>query len=168
MIDSLFFKRLGCEVPEQEWLEQIKNSKQNIWWTAVNQPDGTLKFVIDKPNSQFYLAKLVKFPNIVEHLQSLFPDLIVENSYITKCAPHYHMVPHIDPGRQTAIIIPLGHNKGKLSFYFFGKKVYSLDYSGPTLTRVNINHSAENDSDDIRYGITIEVPGSYFTNYLTR
>ena len=76
------------------------------------------------------------------------------------------MVPHIDPNRTTAIIIPLGNNKGKISFYFKKFKLFTYTYKSPTLTRVNILHSAENDSDQIRYSVTLEVPGSYWTNVI--
>jgi len=75
------------------------------------------------------------------------------------------MVPHIDANRQTALIVPLGNNKGRLSYYFFGKKVITHTYTGPLLSRVDLNHSAENDSPNIRYSITLEIPGSFLSNY---
>jgi hypothetical protein len=80
--------------------------------------------------------------------------------------PGYHMVPHIDANRKTALIIPLGSNKGKLSYYVFGKKIITHTYTGPLLSRVDVHHSAENDSLDIRYSITLEIPGSYWANLI--
>jgi hypothetical protein len=74
------------------------------------------------------------------------------------------MIPHIDANRTTALIIPLGFNKGKISFYLGKKKIYTHVYNNPTLTRVNILHSAENDSTENRYSITIELAGSYWKN----
>jgi hypothetical protein len=61
--------------------------------------------------------------------------------------------------------VPLGHNKGKLSYYVMGKKILTHVYTGPVLSKVNWYHSAENDSVDIRYSITLEIPGSFLSNY---
>ena len=151
---------------DQDWLSQIAASTEKIWWTAKNNADGSLTFVKNKPNAQFYMAKLNHFPNIVDKILEQYPDAMIKNSYVTKCFPGYHMVPHIDPNRSTAIIIPLGANKGKISFYFKKFKLFTYTYKSPTLTRVNILHSAENDSDQIRYSVTLEVPGSYWTNVI--
>jgi hypothetical protein len=75
------------------------------------------------------------------------------------------MIPHVDANRKTAIILPLGENKGKLSYFIFNKKIITHKYTGPLLSRVDMFHSAENDSDNIRYSITLEVPGTYFQNF---
>ncbi len=148
---------------EETFLEEILATR-SIWFTAVNNPDGSLTFVKDKPDGQFYMARLTKFKKLSKTLAQLFPTANQENSYVTKCLPGYHMVPHKDANRQTALIIPLGKNKGKLSYYFFGKKLLTHNYTGPLLSRVDIDHSAENDSDQIRYSITLEMPGSYLSN----
>lgn len=165
MYGQLFAKNLAPFEQEERVLETIVSAGDKIWWTARNNADGSLTFVKDKPAGGFYLARLKRFPDIIAELLKIYPDAMIDNSYITKCLPHYHMVPHIDPGRRTAIIIPLGNNKGKISFYYKGIKLYTHQYTGPALTRVNILHSAENHSDQFRYGITIEVPGSYLDNY---
>lgn len=166
MISYLFAKHLNYTIDEKICYDEI--IKNRVWITAKNQDDGNLQFVEDKENCQFYIARLIKFPKTLEQIQKYVPDLIVKNSYVTKCNPHYSMVPHIDPGRSTAIIFPLGANKGTISFYGFGKKLYTYDYRGPTLTRVNVNHSATNNSNEYRFSITVEVPGGYFSNFLRR
>ncbi len=168
MYGKLYCKELSPLGCEDSLLSEIKNAGEKIWWTARNNPDGTLTFVKDKPDGGFYLCRLKRFPKIVEAVLSAYPDAIIENSYVTRCLPNYHMIPHIDPGRTTAIIIPLGENKGKISFYYKGLKLYTHTYRGPTMTRVNILHSAENDSESDRYAITIEVPGGYAYNYFRR
>lgn len=168
MYNKLFCKELPVLGCESELLEEIKGAGDKIWWTAKNNPDGTLTFVKDKPNGGFYLSRLKRFPKLVEAILSAYPDAIIDNSYATKCLPNYRMVPHIDPNRTTAIIIPLGENKGKISFYYKNIKLYTHTYRGPTMTRVDILHSAENDSDSSRYAITIEVPGGYASNYFRR
>ena len=168
MFSKLFCKPLSGSVPEDEFLSEIALSKKNIWWTAINNPDGSLTFVKNKPGAQFFMASLDKFPAIEKRVKELYPDVVVKNSYVTKCMPGYHMIPHKDANRYTAIIMPLGNNKGRISFYMFGIKVYTHTYTGPTLTRVDVEHSAENDSADIRYSITIEVPGSYFENFKSK
>ncbi len=168
MYGKLYCKELDSLGCEESLLSEIKEAGEKIWWTARNNEDGTLTFVKDKPAGGFYLARLKRFPRIVESILAAYPDAIIENSYITKCLPKYHMVPHVDPGRTTAIIIPLGENKGRISFYYKEFKLYTHTYNGPTMTRVNILHSAENDSDENRYAITIEVPGSYLSNYFKR
>lgn len=163
MFQWLFCKNLNQF--DQNFLEEIKNSNTNVWWTAKNNSDGSLTFVKNKPEAQFYMARLKHFPKIVQKILEIYPNTIIDNSYATKCFPGYHMVPHIDPNRTTAIIVPLGTNKGKISFYKEKNKVHTHTYIGPTLTRVNILHSAENDSQEIRYSLTLEVPGSYLKNF---
>jgi len=166
MYSKIFCKELAPIGNEQEFLDSIKANK--MWWTAKNNDDGSLTFVADKPNAGFYMARLKKFPNIVKAVLEAYPDAMIDNSYVTKCLPHYHMIPHVDANRTTAIIVPLGNNKGKISFYYKKFKLYTHTYRAPTMTRVNMLHSAENDSDEDRYSITIEVPRGYLANYFSR
>lgn len=161
--NSIFCKEL--QPFNNDFLTQIKSAGEKIWWTAKNNPDGSLTFVKDKPDSGFYMARLKRFPDIVTKILEHYPETMIDNSYVTKCLPKYHMIPHIDANRSTAIIIPLGENKGKISYYVKSHKVFTHTYQTPTLTRVNMMHSAENDSDENRYSITIEVPGSYWLNF---
>jgi hypothetical protein len=161
-----FFKKLnplGDDL-ENKFLSEILTTK-SVWFTAKNHDDGSLEFVLNKPNGQFYMSRLTKFTNLIDKITELYPEANLRNSYITKCMPGYHMVPHIDANRKTALIIPLGSNKGKLSYYIFGKKILTHTYTGPLLSRVDRYHSAENDSPDIRYSITLEIPGSFISNY---
>lgn len=151
---------------EEEFLNEILTTKA-VWFTAVNHDDGSLTFVKDKPDAKFYMARLTKFKNLSKIISKLYPTANQENSYVTKCLPGYHMIPHKDANRETALIIPLGNNKGKLSYYFFGKKVITHNYKKPLLSRVDLFHSAENDSDQVRYSITLELPGSYFSNLIS-
>jgi hypothetical protein len=155
-------KKFNTEL-EKSFLEEILITR-SVWFTAVNNSDGSLTFVKDKPDGKFYMARLSKFKKLSEMLGQLFPTANQTNSYVTKCLPGYHMVPHKDANRQTALIIPLGENKGKLSYYLFGQKIITHTYTGPLLSRVDLDHSAENDSDQIRYSITLEMPGSYLSN----
>jgi len=150
---------------EDQFLNEILNTKA-VWFTALNNPDGSLTFVKDKPDGKFYMARLTKFKKLSQTIKELFPTANQENSYVTKCLPGYHMVPHKDANRETALIIPLGKNKGKLSYYFFGKKLLTHTYTGPLLSRVDVSHSAENDSEEVRYSITLELPGSYLSNLI--
>lgn len=166
MFSKLFLKPLDIHINEDVCLNEIKSKGRSVWFTARNNPDGSLDFVKDKEDCQFYLGRIKKFPNTLAEVLKVVPDLIVENSYITNCFPGYSMIPHIDAGRKTAIIIPLGDNKGEISFYMFGKKVHTHKYTGATMTRVDVEHSASNTSDQTRYSITVEIPGAYLKNYL--
>ena len=156
-------KPLGKDT-EQDFLNEILNSK-SVWFTAINHGDGRLEFVMNKPDCQFYMSRLTKFPKLCKKILELYPEANLVNSYVTKCFPGYHMIPHVDANRKTAIILPLGENKGKLSYFIFNKKIITHKYTGPLLSRVDMFHSAENDSDNIRYSITLEVPGTYFQNF---
>jgi hypothetical protein len=162
----ILFKKLKNLNPqvEEDLLSEILSTKA-VWFTAKNNKDGSLEFVLDKPDGQFYMSRLTKFTNLLETVKELYPGVNPKNSYVTKCFPGYHMVPHKDANRETALIIPLGNNKGKLSYYILGKKLITHTYTGPLLSRVNWYHSAENDSSDIRYSITLEMPGSFLSNY---
>jgi|LauGreDrversion4_2_1035121.scaffolds.fasta_scaffold417739_2 hypothetical protein len=161
-----FYKKLKNLNPdlESEFLSEVLSTK-SVWFTAKNLEDGSLEFVLNKPNGQFYMSRLTRFTNLVDNISEMYPEANLKNSYITKCMPGYHMIPHIDANRKTALIIPLGNNKGKLSYYVFGKKIITHTYTGPLLSRVDRYHSAENDSPDIRYSITLEIPGSFLSNY---
>ena len=169
MISYLFAKQLDYNIDEDICYNEIISAPRKFWFTAKNKEDGKLQFVGDKEDCQFYVAKIAKFPNTLNEILKYIPDVMVKNSYVTKCAPGYSMEPHIDPNRETAIIIPLGSNKGNISFFYRGSRIYTYAYKGPTLTRVGIYHSATNPSvTDYRYGITVEVPGSYLANFLKR
>lgn len=164
MFSKIFCKEVSPIDCEDEFLNLVKAAGEKIWWTAVNNPDGSLTFVKTKPNAGFFMARITKFPKIAEKIREMYPTVVLENSYITKTLPGYHMIPHVDANRTTALIIPLGQNKGKISFYYRDKKVYTHSYQQPTLTRVSVLHSAENDSSENRYSITIELSGSYWLN----
>ena len=169
MISYLFAKHLDYNIDEDICYNEIVSAPRKFWFTAKNKEDGKLQFVGDKEDCQFYVAKIAKFPNTLNEILKYIPDVMVKNSYVTKCAPGYSMEPHIDPNRETAIIIPLGSNKGDISFFYRRARIYTYTYKGPTLTRVGVYHSATNPSTtDYRYGITVEVPGSYLANFLKR
>jgi hypothetical protein len=160
-----FYKNLkSFSVPEDEFLDEIKSSDV-VWFTAKNQDNYDLNFVKDKSNGNFYLSKLKNFPKIKEFVEKNIPNSVVKNSYITRCNPRYTMEKHIDANRETAIIIPLGSNKGILNFYYKNIIISSCKYRGPILSRVDVIHSAENTSDEVRYSISVEVTGSYFHNF---
>jgi hypothetical protein len=162
----LFYKHLkNLDVPESEFLEEIKNTNNKVWFTAKNIGQYKLDFVKNKTDAGFFLARLKHFPKITEFITSDIPEVIIPNSYVTRCAPGYTMEKHIDAGRHTAIIIPLGSNKGLINFYIKDIKISTCNYKGPTLSRVDVIHSAVNCSLDYRYSITVEIPGTYFSNY---
>lgn len=167
MFSRFLIKPLTSLKPEIEnvFLEDLKNSKRSAWMTANQSSDGSITFLHDKPDAGFFIARLKKFPKIVEIVSSLYPEVVVENSYATKLLPGYSMLPHIDKNRTTAIVIPLGSNKGELVHKIFGITVNTHIYTSPSLTRVDVNHGANNTSDQIRYALTIEVPGTYYQNY---
>lgn len=165
MLSHIFCKPLDDKSDNFDYMSEILSTRV-IWWTAVNNPDGSLTFVKNKPDAKFFMTRITSFPKILEKMKSMYPDMVVETSYVTKCLPNYDMIPHEDANRSTAIITPIGSNKGNLSFYLAGKKVYTHVYKGPILARISATHSAENRSPDIRYSVTIGMPGSYWSNYL--
>lgn len=165
MLSHIFCKPLKDQDPDFDYMSEVL-SKKVIWWTAVDNPDGSLTFVKNKPDAKFFMTRITSFPKILEKMKSMYPEMVIETSYVTKCMPNYSMVPHVDANRSTAIITPIGPNKGNLSFYLANKKVYTHVYTGPVLARISAMHSAENYSPDIRYSITIGMPGTYWQNYL--
>jgi hypothetical protein len=161
----IFYKHLKFfSVPEEEFLEEIISS--NVpWFTAKNQENYDLNFVKNKDKGSFFLSKLKNFPKIKEYMEKNIPNVVVKNSYVTKCFPRYEMEKHIDANRETAIIMPLGNNKGILNFYYKDLVISRCVYKGPILSKVDVIHSAVNTSDEIRYSISIELSGSYAHNY---
>lgn len=166
MLSSLFFKplkSLPIEV-EQSFTEEIVNSRKSIWLSARQHDGGSIDFVKENTESGFYTARLKRFPNIVQYLRLHYPDVVIEHSYVTKLLPGYHMKPHIDKNRDTAILMPLGTNKGEIEFYQFGIKIHTHEYNSPIIARVDKVHGANNTSDDIRYALTLEVSGLFKEN----
>ena len=159
------FKHLDeIYVPEDVFLYEIKNKKCN-WFVAKKQDENRLNFVKNKSNASFFLSKLKNFPFISSFINNSIPNAIIENSYITKCEPGYEMEKHIDKNRRTAIIMPLGKNKGVLNYYYKKLKIASCVYRGPILSKVDVLHSAKNTSDEVRYSVTVELEGDYLKNY---
>jgi len=166
MFENLFTHNLKPLDPliEENFIMDIKNSRQSMWIAADGMPDGTIGFVRDKTNAGFVTAKLKRFPNIVEEVLQHFPNVNIDNSYVTQLKPRYVMKMHIDKNRDTAILVPLGENKGELKHSLFGFNVHTHVYTGPALARVDVPHSATNTSDEIRYALTLEVPGKFREN----
>lgn len=151
-------------VLEENFISEIKNGRQSIWIAADGMADGSIGFIKDRGNAGFLTAKLKRFPNIVNEVSKLFPNVNINNSYVTQLKPRYVMKTHIDKNRDTAILVPLGTNKGELTHSLFGFNINTHIYSGPALARVDIPHSASNTSDEIRYALTLEVPGKFKEN----
>lgn len=149
---------------EEDFIMDIKNGRQSMWIAADGMPDGSIGFIRDKGNAGFLTAKLKRFPNIVTMISQLYPNVNIDNSYVTQLKPRYVMKMHIDKNRDTAILLPLGSNKGELTHSLFGIKFNTHVYTGPALARVDVPHSASNTSDEIRYALTLEVPGSFREN----
>ena len=167
MLDFLFYKKLNSisEDDESMFLSEIQNSKP-LWMTANQKDDKNIDFIKDKPNAGFFICRLKRFPKITERLLELFPEANIDNSYITKLLPGYRMLPHKDKNRFVAVIVPLGTNKGEINYYVYDKIVCHHRYFGPILSRVDVDHSASNDSDTDRLSITLEIKGSYIENWL--
>lgn len=166
MLSSLFFKPLQS-LPYQievAFIDEIKNARKSVWLSARQHEDGSIDFVKENTESGFLTSRLKRFPNIVKYLNLHYPDVVVENSYVTMLLPGYHMKPHIDKNRETAILMPLGFNKGEIEFYQFGYKLHTHQYNSPILARVDKVHGANNTSDDIRYALTLEVAGTFKEN----
>ena len=166
MLSNLLIKnisKLDSEL-EEAFITDIKNSKSYIWITADGLSDGTIGFIKNKPDAGFFTAKLKRFQNIIKTVNKLYPTVNINNSYVTKLMPHYIMKTHIDKNRTTAILIPLGCNKGILTHSLYGIQINTHIYDGPTLARVDIPHSATNTSNEIRYALTLEVPGTFKEN----
>lgn len=148
---------------EEMFVEELRGGKTYFWITADGRSDGTIGFLKTKTNPGFFTAKLKRFPKIVEAIKKMYPTVNIDNSYATKLMPRYVMKMHVDKNRDTAILIPLGSNKGTLS-HLLDDKLTEHVYTGPALARVDIPHSASNTSDEIRYALTLEVPGSFEEN----
>ena len=149
---------------EDMFLQEIKNGKSYYWITADGMPDGTIGFMKNKVDAGFFTARLKRFPKIVEVIKELYRKVNINNSYVTRMLPRYVMKMHIDKNRDTAILIPLGSNKGSITHEVDGVAVGTHIYSGPALARVDIMHSASNTSDEIRYALTLEAPGTFEEN----
>lgn len=149
---------------EERFILDIKNSRSTMWIAADGMQDGSIGFMKDKGNAGFVTAKLKRFPNIVKEILKYFPNVNVGNSYVTQLKPRYVMKTHIDKNRSTAILMPLGANKGELTHSLFGVRINTHVYTGPALARVDIPHSASNTSDEVRYALTLEIPGSFKEN----
>lgn len=166
MLSSLFLKPLQA-IPhevESSFIEEITSARKTVWLSALQHDDGSIDFVKENTNSGFFTARLKRFPNIVKYLILHYPNINIENSYVTRLLPGYHMKPHIDKNRDTAILMPLGENKGEIDFYQFGFKIHKHIYNSPILARVDKVHGANNTSTTDRYALTLEVVGTFKEN----
>ena len=165
MNNLLYFKKLSSKLNEDFALNEIMSCSKNVWWGASDEyKNGTPVFNKGTTQTKFFMSRIENFPDLTAELIKLYPCIVVKNSYVTKCKPRYQMIPHIDKGRSTAIIMPLGKNKGQLCFYQGSQVVRTVNYTSPILANVSKMHSAINNSDTDRYSITIEVSGSYYLN----
>ena len=108
-----------------------------------------------KTNCKMYSAFLSDywdlFLSVEPRLSQFNPNL--KKSWITKTKPGGGIFPHIDHQRKSNLLIPLGKNKGKVNFHLH----YTLppfrtyEYTGPTIIRTNVTHSAYNTSSEDRY-----------------
>lgn len=146
---------------EMSFLKTITNTKGVMWVTASTNSASAVQFVKDRAGAGFFTARLKKFPSIVNEILKRYPEVVVEHSYVTKLTPHYKMLPHIDKNRKTAILMPLGENKGEIVYSKYGIPFHTHVYGGPIVSRVDIVHGANNTSSEPRYALTLEIPGEF-------
>ena len=160
-----YFKKISSKINEEFALNEILSCRKNVWWGASDEyKNGTPVFNKGNAHTKFFMSRIENFPELTKELVKLYPQMVIKNSYVTKCKPWYQMIPHIDKGRETAIIMPLGKNKGQLYFYQDSEVIQTVNYTSPILANVSKMHSALNNSDTDRYSITIEVSGPYYLN----
>lgn len=169
MISSLFIKKLSYDIDEKICYDEVLSKPEKVWLSVdYTSKNNDIKFIRKKVNYA-HIAKLIRFPITITEILKYVPDAIIENSYILKISPNECLDPHFDIGRKSTINIPLGENKGSISYFIFNKKIFTYDYEGPTLTRVNFKHSGINNSPtEFRYLISVDIPGGYFKNFFFR
>lgn len=165
MTKESFIKELNFKIDEELCYNEISNAANSVWISTVATENDGFEFIREKSNSNFFVGKLHRFPKTLLEIQNQNIEFNLEKSYITKCNPRYISTLHIDKGRNSAIIIPIGRNKGEIIFKPADDIEYRHTYTGPTLTKVDIPHGPINTSDSIRYSITLDIPGDYAENY---
>ena len=75
-----FYKKLKNLNPdlESEFLSEVLSTK-SVLFTAKNLEDGSLEFVLNKPNGQFYMSRLTRFTNLVDNISEMYPEENLKN-----------------------------------------------------------------------------------------
>lgn len=165
MTKESFIKELNFKIDEDLCYDEISNASDSVWISTLATGKDGFEFTRDKTNCNFFVGKLYRFPKTLQEIKNQNIEFNLEKSYITRCNPRYISTLHIDKGRTSAIIIPIGQNKGEIVFKLSNDFEYKHTYTGPTLTKVDIPHGPINTSDSIRYSITLDIPGDYTENY---
>lgn len=163
----IYYKKIKpiCTADEElDYIKLIESRQANIPWLRFVGDQTNFKIVRSKTSDAFGFANLKFFPEIANRVSTNIPNAIIEHSYVSRTMPRRELDRHIDKKRTTAIIVPLGPYKGSITYYPLDLFTLTHHYSGPVVSRVNVPHSVKNDSDSIRYSLTIEVPGSYWAN----
>ena len=161
----IYYKKIKPICTVKEELDYIKliEDRQAPWFKGVGD-QANFKIVRSRITDPSGFANLKYFPDIATRVAEKIPKAVIEHSYVSRTMPHCELERHVDKKRTTAIIVPLGPYKGSITYYPLDLFTLTHHYSGPVVSRVNVPHSVKNDSDSIRYSLTIEVPGSYWAN----
>jgi hypothetical protein len=161
----IYYKKIKPICTFREELEYIKliEERHAPWFMGIGD-QANFKIVRSRIVDPFGFANLKYFPDIANRVSEKIPEAIIEHSYVSRTMPFKELERHVDKNRKAAIIVPLGPYKGSITYYPFDKYTHSHNYTGPVLSRVDVPHSVQNNSDSIRYSLTIEIPGSYWKN----
>ena len=151
-------KKINYKLNEEVLLSLITTIDEWTPWVITRKNKwGHINFDYNgaKTNCKMYSAFLSDywdlFLSVEPRLSQFNPNL--KKSWITKTKPGGGIFPHIDHQRKSNLLIPLGKYKGKVNFHlhYTHPPFRTYAYTGPTIIRTNVTHSAYNTSSEDRY-----------------
>lgn len=146
---------------DEQHLIQVLEEEHRGWFGMSVDPDDQKLRILRKHSDGDYWGK--SWPLVAKKLLPYIDlsgiDFDPERSLVGRTGPGGYAGPHVDRNRNLALIIPLGNNKGQLTFHTPWLKIpfWRHRYTGPAIIRSNIFHSMRNDSDRPRYAIQLHI-----------
>jgi hypothetical protein len=155
----LLYKTIKLDIDEQAIIKVLSNELRG--WVGFSLDTENSSLQIGRVSEGGYYAK--RWTQVEEKLKPYIDlsqiDFDPEKSLVSKTGPGGFAKPHYDLGRSVALLIPLGDNKGKLTFHmpYRHLPIWQHQYTGPTLIRSTVLHSMLNTSKKERYCIQLHI-----------
>jgi hypothetical protein len=156
----LLFKSISIPLNEQKIIEVLEEEHRGWFGMSVDPDDQKLRILRKHSDGDYWGKSWTLVAKKLEpYIDLTGIDFDPERSLVGRTGPYGFAGPHTDRGRARALIIPLGKNKGQLTFHLplFKIPMWRHSYTGPTVIRSNIFHSMSNNSDCPRYAIQLHI-----------
>lgn len=155
----LLYKTIKIDMDEEAIIKVLSSELRG--WIGFSLDLNNSSLQIGRVSEGGYYAK--RWTQVEEKIKPYIDlshvNFDPEKSLVSKTGPGGFARPHVDLERSRALLIPLGDNKGRLTFHIPYKRlpIWQHHYTGPTLIRSNVLHSMVNDSEKERYCMQLHI-----------